>query len=225
MANIETIIKTAKALFDLHLVGATSGELSIREGDRIFITRKGAPLMALTEKDIAEAGMEPSEGDKEISDELPVHRAIYRETQGTAILHAFPATAVALSMSIENKIMPQDSRGQTQLRSIPVVRARTYPLNTRIEELAKYLPPIYKSGYMISVVKEFGSYAVSGSLLDALELTICAEESCRILAVNKSFAVTEKQHRPPEHEKRRSAIPPSIGVMDRQPHYKRGFGR
>ena len=114
---------------------------------------------------------------KEIADELPVHRAIYRETQGTAMIHAFPATAVALSMSIENKIMPQDSRGQTQLRSIPVVRARTYPLNTRIEELAKYLPPIYKSGYMISVVKNSAVMRSREACYDALELTITARKN------------------------------------------------
>lgn len=224
MANIEAIIKTAKALFDLHLAGATSGDLSVKEGNRIFITRKGAPLWNLSESDIIEVGTEPGEGDAVACDELPVHRAIYRETQVAAVIHAYPSSAIALSMSIENKIMPQDSRGQSQLRSIPVVRAKTYPQGTRTDDLVKYLPPIYKSGYMISIVKDYGSFAVGASLNDALELTITAEESCRILTVNRTFTGAEK-HRTPEPERRRSAIPPSIGVMDRQPHYKRGPGR
>lgn len=221
MPKLDEFISAGESLFVLGLSGVFSGTLSVREGDRIFITKKGAPLNGLSESDIVEVGIgdEPA---PDASDDLPIHKAIYKETQFNAIIQAYPPNAIALSMSIENKIMPQDSRGQFMLRSIPVVRARTSNLQTRIDELSKYLPPIYKSGYSISVVKDFGTFAVSGSLNEALELTVVAEASCKIITTNKMIAGTEKQ-RSPEPERRRSAIPPSIGVMDRRPSYKRGL--
>ncbi len=222
MVNTADFISAGKALFERGLTGLTSGTLSVKEGDKIYITRKGAVLRDLRESDIVETGLEGEAGNA--SDDLPVHRAIYKETQFGAIIQAYPPNAIALSMNIENKIMPPDSRGQMLLRSIPVVRARTSPAGARIDELSRFLPPIYKSGYAVSVVKELGTFAVAENLSEALELTICAETSCRILAVNKSFAQPER-HRPPEMEKRRSALPPSIGVMGRQRQYKRGLGR
>ena len=105
------------------------------------------------------------------------------------------------------------------LRSIPVVRAKAAS-----EELIKFLPPVFKSGYVVSLVKEYGSFAVGGSLIEALQYTTCLEGSCKIFAVNRSLTTVEKQKRP-EHHERRTAIPPSIGVMGRQRGGSRGFGR
>ena len=216
MDNFEEFSLVGKDLYMLGLVDSGSGSLSVRIGNKMYVTKKKAMLGHLRQEDIAEIPLDV-EGEK---DEFAVHRAIYRETNFNAIIHAQPPYGIALSITMENKIMPADMKGQTVLRSVPVVRAKA-----NSDELIKFLPPVYKSGYMISLVKEYGSFAVGANLLEALQYTTCLEGSCKILAVNKSLAVPVEKQRRPEHHERRTAIPPSIGVMGRQRGGSRGFGR
>jgi len=219
MDNFDEFSLVGKDLYALGLVDSTSGSLSIRKGDRILITKKNAMLGHLKEEDIIEVPLEGDGGKDEAAKEVQVHRAIYRETNSGAVVQAHPPYGIALSISTENKIIPPDIKGQTVIRSIPVVRAKAAS-----EELIKFLPPVFKSGYVVSLVKEYGSFAAGRSLIEALQYTTCLEDSCKIFAVNRSLATVEKPRRP-EHHERRSAIPPSIGVMGRPRGGSRGFGR
>jgi L-fuculose-phosphate aldolase len=234
MVSFNDFDLAGKDLFCRGLVSFASGNMSIREGDNIYITKKGAALNHLKEDDIIMVPLDgTSENEALASADLAIHRAIYKETTFSAVLHSHPINGIALSNSIDNKIMPQDSRGQSVLRSIPVVRARGVSSNGRDrsynDDLVKLLPPIFKSGYFVALVKDHGSFAVGESLLDALEYTTCLETSCNIIVVSKLMTpppVRKVEHSSPSiHDRRRSAIPPSIGVMDRQTPYKRGMGR
>lgn len=221
MEKLDEFIMVGKDLYMLGLVDSHGGSLSIRTGDRIFITRKNAMLGHLKEEDILEAPLEGgSATDEAASRELPVHRAIYKETGFNAIVHATPLYAVALSVPADNRINPIDSKGQLMLRGIPVVRTKD---KIGSEEVAKLLPPIFKSGYQVAIIKEYGSFAVGASLLDALHYTTCLESSCKIIAVNKMLVAREVRKEP--EKERRTAIPPGIGVMGRSRYSKRGFGR
>ncbi len=232
MEKFDDFSLAGKDLYAAGLVDSRGGNMSVRIGDKIYITKQGAMLAHLAEDDIVEVPLD-GEGasDALAARELPVHRAIYKETNFNAVIHAYPPYGVALSIGTENKIMPQDMRGQIVLKSIPVVRAKAImPGREKIgaDELIKFLPPVFKSGYVAALVKEYGSFAVGESLLDALQYTTCLEASCKITAVAKSLAaVPEKQqYRRTEQPERRSAIPPGIGVMGRsRGGYKRGFGR
>ena len=215
MDNFEEFSLVGKDLYMLGLVDSGSGSLSVRNGNKMYITKKNSMLGHLRQEDILEITLD-AEGEK---DEFAIHRAIYKETNFNAIIQAHPPYGIALSITSENKIMPADIKGQSVLRSIPVVRAKV-----NSDELIKFLPPVYKSGYVISLVKEYGSFAVGASLLEALQYTTCLEGSCKILVVSKSLVPVEKQRRP-EHHERRTAIPPSIGVMGRPRGGSRGFGR
>ncbi len=221
MHNFEEFSLAGRDLFALGLVDSSSGSLSVRSGDKIYITKKDAMLGHLKEDDIVEAPLEGGgEKDDLAARELPVHRAIYRETSFNAVICANPPYGIALSIGTDNKIIPADMKGQAALRSIPVVRAKA----TVTDEIVRFLPPVFKSGYLAALVKEYASFAVGGNLLEALKYTICLEDSCKIIAVNKSMTTAEKPRRP-EHHERRTAIPPSIGVMDRGRGSRRGFGR
>ena len=219
MDNFDEFSLVGKDLYALGLVDSMSGSLSVRKGDRILITKRNAMLGHLKEEDIVEVPLEGGGKEDAAAKELQVHRAIYRETNFNAVVHAYPTYGITLSISTENKIIPADIKGQTVLRSIPVVRAKAAS-----EELIKFLPPVFKSGYVVSLVKEYGSFAVGGSLIEALQYTTCLEGSCKIFAVNRSLTTVEKQKRPERYE-RRTAIPPSIGVMGRPRGGSRGFGR
>ena len=220
MDNFEDFNSVGKDLYMLGLVDSMSGSLSVRSGDKIYITKKDAMLGHLKKEDIVEVPLDgKGEGDDLAAKEIQVHRAIYKETNFNAIVHAHPPYGIALSISTENKIIPPDMKGQSVIRSIPVVRAKASS-----EELVKFLPPVFKSGYLVSLVKEYGSFAVGADLYEGLRYTTCLEDSCKIFAVNRSLAPVEKQKRP-EHHERRTAIPPSSGVMGRQRGGSRGFGR
>jgi len=219
MYNFEEFSVAGRDLYMLGLIDSHSGNMSMRSGDKIYITKRDAMLGHLREEDIVEVSLgEEGESDKVASRELPVHRAIYKETGFNAIIHAHPPHGVALSMSAENRITPMDCEGQLLLRGIPVVRAKE---KIGSEEVAKLLPPIYKSGYLAAIVREHGSFAVGSDLFKALQYTTCLESSCKIIAINKSIS---REIRKEVERERRPAIPPSIGVMDRS-RYKRRFGR
>jgi len=219
MDNFDEFSLVGKDLYMLGLVDSMSGSLSMRIGDRILITKRNAMLGHLKEEDIVEVPLEGGGKEDAAAKELQVHRAIYRETSFNAVVHAYPTYGITLSINTENKIIHADIKGQTVLRSIPVVRARAAS-----EELMKFLPPVFKSGYLVSLVKEYGSFAVGGSLIEALQYTTCLEDSCKIFAINRSLTPVEKPKRPERYE-RRTAIPPSIGVMGRPRGGNRGFGR
>lgn len=227
MSKYDDFSLVGRDLYMLGLVDSIGGSISVREGSNIYITKRGAMLGHLKEGDIIELPLEgESADDDKASRELPVHRAIFRETNFNAIISANPPYAVALSINTENKIMPQDMKGQAVLRSVPVVKAKSFMSGRdRMvpDDMVKLLPPVYKSGYSVSVVKEYGSFAIGADLFEALQYTTCLEASSKVMSLSKNVTPPEKPRR---HEpERRSAIPPGIGVMDRTRGYKRGFGR
>lgn len=94
-------------LFSRGLVSSHTGNLSIRLRDRIIITRRGSMLNCLEEHDLIETGVSRNNRSTPwASTDLAVHRAIYRETQALAVVHAHPPHATALSL-IETEIAPR----------------------------------------------------------------------------------------------------------------------
>ena len=106
----EQFQRIGRLLFQEGLIYSHGGNLSILEGNKIFITRRDAMLGELKEGDLIEVGIEPGENDKLASRELPTHRAVYKQTGAKAIIHAHPAHAIAISIT-DNRVVPQDAEG------------------------------------------------------------------------------------------------------------------
>lgn len=222
-----------KKLFEEGLISSHAGNLSIRKEDKIFITRTGAMLSELKEKDIIEVSLDKEgELDKKASIELPVHRAIYQKTKALAIVHAHPVEAIALSLQ-EEKIFPQDSEGRLYMRAIPVVKTRE-PVNS--PDAIKQLPAIFNGGYNVAVVKSHGSFSVGADLIEAYKYTSVLSSSCKIIVVQKSIAKPQAQ--PQRHQsnnnnsnnnnnndrrsfRRKSVIPEGIGIMGRRDPFRK----
>lgn len=216
---LEEFKKIGSFLFQEGLVGSHGGNMSVRRGDRIFITRRDAMLGELREGDVVEVGMEPGSGEEAASEEIPSHRAIYRETRAEAVIHAHPPNSIAVSIT-DNKIVPQDSEGMRLFRSAAIVRAHQA---VGSDEVARLITSFLQPPNVIAVVKAHGSFSTGKNLEDAYRYTSALEDSCRVLiAIRASGGQRPPAPKEKPHERhQRSAIPPGIGVMDRSRYHKR----
>lgn len=212
----EEFIRAGKKLFEEGLITSWEGSLSIRVQDKIFVTKKDAILPELKEDDIIEIGVE-GPAHAEAASDFETHRSIYLNSSYSAIVHAHPAYSIVLG-STEEKILPQDAYGRQLLRTVPVIRVRDSLSN---EEVVKFLVPAFKNGCNSAVVRGHGAFSAANTLFDACKLMSALEKSCRIIILSKPASVIteKKEERRTSHF--RSAIPPSIGVMDRAYRGKR----
>ncbi len=171
-------------LFTRGLISSNSGNLSIRLGDRIIITRRGSILSSLQENDLIETGIyRNSRATPLASIELPVHRAIYKETQAQAIVHAHPPHAIALSLR-NKEIEPTGAEGiSSMVGRIPVVG---WHMKVKPGGLADVIAEALKE-HRIIVVHGHGSFAIGQLLDEAYNLTTALEQVCQILCLLNSL--------------------------------------
>ncbi|MHB8868942.1 MAG: class II aldolase/adducin family protein, partial [Thermoleophilia bacterium] len=86
-----------------------AGNMSVRVGDRLVITRRGSMLGRLQPEDLIETGIDRDDsGIALASSEIVVHRAVYQRTAAQAILHTHPPHGIVLSLE-QDEIIPVDS--------------------------------------------------------------------------------------------------------------------
>lgn len=173
-------------LFNRGLVASQSGNLSVRMGEKILITRKHAMLNNLGERDLVETGTERNErGTSLASSELSIHRCIYRRTSALAVVHTHPPYTVALSLLFD-EIVPQDKDGKKYLGRVPVISLEPANENARYldDEISKSL-----CESPIVIIKGHGTYSTGQLLEEAYHRTMVLEESSHILCILKSLGV------------------------------------
>ncbi len=168
--------KTGRALAAAGLTTAASGNLSLRGGGRLFITAHDSRLDGLAAADVVETGLAADdENTPRASSELGVHRAIYRATEATAIVHAHPAHAVALSVA--------DTRA-ADMAGAPVIG---HSLEIVAGALAEEIAAALRDCHLV-MVRGHGSFATGRGLDAALRLTLAFEEECRKLCNARGIA-------------------------------------
>ena len=173
-------------LFTKGLVSSQSGNLSIRLGERMIITRRGSQLSCLQEYDLIETGISKNDRATPLaSTELAVHRAIYQKTSALAVVHAHPPHAVALSL-IETDIVPTDAEGFSIVERIPVLG---WHMEVKPGGLADIIAQALKQ-HRIVMVHGHGSFAIGQLLEEAHNWATTLEESCRVICLLKSLQVT-----------------------------------
>lgn len=169
---------TGMVLHQLRLVSSHGGNLSVRDGDYIYITKTGRMAGFLKEEDIIKLPIfQETPQDKEASIELIVHREIYKKNpEISAIVHAHPITATTLAYFLD-EFEPIDIEGQLFIKKVPTCIVSKPSASI---ELAESLAEIFKKGYVVSVVRSHGSFAVGKSLNEALKYTSTLENSAEI---------------------------------------------
>jgi L-fuculose-phosphate aldolase len=96
----ETVVRTARAMFDRGLVVATQGNVSVREGDLIWITPTALPYPSMRADDVVGIDFDGARhaGGREPSSEWRVHTAVYAaRSDVAAIVHTHSVHATAWS--------------------------------------------------------------------------------------------------------------------------------
>jgi L-fuculose-phosphate aldolase len=163
---LEVFQSAGRALADAGLVSSNSGNLSLRRGSRIVITRHNAQLANLAEADLVEMPIGVT-SHPDASVELAAHQAIYETTNALAIVHAHPPCIIAFTLQIES-----DSVDLLEGGRIPIVEGESGS-----RELAKALSETLRV-HDTAIVRAHGSFAVGKSLAQACERTLRLEEAC-----------------------------------------------
>lgn len=186
----QEIEKYGRKLVEHGLVESNFGNISIRAGGKIIITRTGAALDEITENSVVEVDIEGTSSlDIIASSETVVHREIYRQTSALAIIHVHCQYAVVESLLAgpSGAIVPVDSEGQYFLGDIPVVGGG---IGSR--ELADNLADAL-SRHRGAVVYSHGTFAVGKTLGEAYVITTQIEHSCKIKYLYESALVEKRK--------------------------------
>ncbi|MHB8085848.1 MAG: class II aldolase/adducin family protein [Dehalococcoidia bacterium] len=164
-------------LYTRGMVSMHGGNLSLKQGTNLCITRSGSRLGYLEEPDLIVTGIDKDdENTRKASSELGVHRAIYTKTLSSAIVHCHPIHATALSF-LSDKIYPPDEAGKLFIPTVPVIGFGSEPVPGGFAaEVAEAL----KTNAVV-IVHKHGSFARGQTLEEAYVMTELLEISCRIL--------------------------------------------
>jgi L-fuculose-phosphate aldolase len=110
------------------------------------------------------------------SSELVVHREIYQNTSALAIVHVHPPYAVALSLCVEDAIIPIDSEGSYLFRKIPVVQTEA---TVGSKDVARVASEVLRE-YKIFMLRGHGCFSTGPVLEEAFQWCSSLEESCKI---------------------------------------------
>jgi L-fuculose-phosphate aldolase len=188
---LEMFQHIGRDIFESHLISSHAGNMSVRQGDRIVITRRGSMLGRLEAGDLIETGLHEDDAMVMLaSSELVVHRAIYQATSALAIVHTHPIHATLLSL-YEDAIIPVDSEGSYLLHNVPVVAAAK---TIGSSEVAGVISPALKD-HKVAMLRGHGAFAIGDVLEEAYMFTSSLEFSARILYLVRTLGEPIKEYR------------------------------
>ncbi len=120
----ERIVEIGRRLYARGLIAANEGNLSVRDGTRLFVTPAGACKGYLTPDMIVEADLEGRARDssQRVSSETRMHVAIYaRRRDVSAVVHAHPPTATGFAAAGIALDRPLIAEAVLTLGTVPVV--------------------------------------------------------------------------------------------------------
>lgn len=178
-------------IFTAGLISSHGGNMSVRVGDRVIITRRGSMLGRLSEHDLIETALEHDDSEIALaSTEIVVHRAIYRRTNGLAVVHTHSPNTILRSM-IDDEIIPIDSEASYLLHKVPVF---SLPQTAGSSEVAETVSEALRD-YKCVVLRGHGPFAIGTVLEEAFQWISCLEMACSILNLRDSLGVELKEYR------------------------------
>lgn len=168
------LIEACRAVASAGLVVGTSGNLSVRDGDRVLLSRKGAALEAVTPADIAVVTLAGETVSGTPTSELDLHLAIYRRYDAGAIVHTHAPHATAVSTVVDE---------------LPVIHYQLLAMGgtIRVAPFAAFGTPELASsvidaldGRRAALLANHGAVTHAATLADAVELAVVLEWACGV---------------------------------------------
>ena len=181
----KAITEISKAMYDKGMVNALEGNVSYKDGNRIYITPSGICKGYLTSEMISVVNMsgELIEGDLKASSELKMHTACYKlrdDIRAVIHTHSPYATAYAIANKpIETKAYPEMI---VTFNKIPIVKYGT-PSTDEIHE--GFCDVIYETD--VFLLANHGIVSVNSDLYDAFFRIEAVENIAKVLTITKQL--------------------------------------
>jgi L-fuculose-phosphate aldolase len=164
------------------LTNSRFGNISLLEGEKIFITCTGSMLDELDQNQVIEVDLRgPCPQDCIASSETCVHRAVYQGTANGAIIHTHSPYAVALSLLERKEVVPLDGEGIIFLGVLPVVEG-----HFGTDELARAASLALRN-HKACIARGHGVFAAGQNLRDAYTAACMAEHSAQVRYLVKAY--------------------------------------
>jgi L-fuculose-phosphate aldolase len=151
-----------------------SGNISIRDGDTIWVTPTGACADTLTEEDLIACPLEGDPG-KGASLDAPLHMQCYRENPKLgAVIHSHGPYSVGITMDLSD-YTPADFEGQYYFPNVPILRI---DYDTYVDEAPAQVAAALKNNKLV-IVAGHGVYAAAENLNLAYKWTCSLELSAK----------------------------------------------
>jgi L-fuculose-phosphate aldolase len=187
----EQFAQVGRDLFVSGAISSHGGNMSVRVGDMMLITRRGSMLGRLQEEDIIETSLEADDSEVALaSTEIVVHRAIYAATNALAVVHGHPVHTIARSL-VEDEIVPIESEASYLLHKVPVY---ALPLTAGSSEVADVVSAGLKE-YKCVVLRGHGPFAIGTVLEEAFQWVSTLEAACQVLNLRDTLGLPVKEYR------------------------------
>ena len=165
----EALVDAGQRLAARRLVTGTSGNLSVRVGDRIVTTPSGVPLDSLDPARLSLIDLDGTHLSGAVpTSEVPLHLALYRNTGAGAIAHTHAAVSTAVSCTCDE--LPALHYNVLQLGGPPrTARYATFGS----EQLGENVVQALRGGRTAALMQNHGSVSIGqdlGQACDRLEL-------------------------------------------------------
>lgn len=185
------VIEAGRMIVEKGLTWGTSGNISIRRQDRIWITASGTRIGALTEEDILVCDLDGRvvAGTKKPSKETGMHLAMYRERpDAEGIVHCSPfyTTLCACSdIELKTNLFIESMYYDREVERIPYFHAGS-------AELAKAAAAAAGQANVI-LMANHGILTLDTSLAEAVTAVEITEQMCRmnVLAAMGGFGLKQ----------------------------------
>lgn len=189
----EELCAYGRRAVELGLVIGTSGNLSVRDGDRVAVTPSGAALDRLTPDMCPVVDVEGHllEGELQPSSETPMHLAIYETTDARAVVHTHSmfGTVVATTMT---ELPPVHYNALTLGGTVKVAPYATYGTPELAAGVREAL-----AGKRAALMANHGGVTIGATLEEAFEAARLLEWLCEVyvrgLGVGRPAVLTEDQ--------------------------------
>jgi len=170
----EDLLRYYRWLRQYGLNDSHSGNASVRDSDRIWITPTGACADTLQANDLVPCTIRGSTASNPSLD-MPLHLAVYRNNADTcALLHSHGPHSVALTMDGKD-FVPADFEGQYYFGQVPVL---DIPYDRYLQDAPDLVASALRDS-PIAVVRGHGVYAAANDLNLAYKWACTLELSAR----------------------------------------------